>query len=156
MKVPLLLYLVMFLKCTCSLRLGRISSYRPQPLSITGMDSRRVTSTGTWVRQTATALFSTSADTKKGIMAAAAPVADVASIFDIELPTNENNIDLLKIRHSTAHVMAMAVQKVYPEARVTIGPWIDNGCVSLLRFFPSPLSPILLSFFLSLFPYLFT
>lgn len=26
-----------------------------------------------------------------------------------------------------AHVMAMAVQKIYPEAKVTIGPWIENG-----------------------------
>lgn len=26
-----------------------------------------------------------------------------------------------------AHVMAMAVQKLYPDAKVTIGPWIDNG-----------------------------
>lgn len=26
-----------------------------------------------------------------------------------------------------AHVMAMAVQKVFPDAKVTIGPWIDNG-----------------------------
>ena len=23
--------------------------------------------------------------------------------------------------------MAMVVQKLYPEAKVTIGPWIDNG-----------------------------
>ena len=45
----------------------------------------------------------------------------------IELPSNENNEELLKIRHSTAHVMAMAVQQVHPEAKVTIGPWIDNG-----------------------------
>ena len=45
----------------------------------------------------------------------------------IVLPTNENDEQLLKIRHSSAHVMAMAVQKVYPEAQVTIGPWIDNG-----------------------------
>ena len=44
-----------------------------------------------------------------------------------ELPTNDNDNDLLKIRHSSAHVMAMAVQMVYPEAQVTIGPWIDNG-----------------------------
>eukprot|EP00523_Entomoneis_sp_CCMP467_P010389 CAMPEP_0168723770 /NCGR_PEP_ID=MMETSP0724-20121128/3287_1 /TAXON_ID=265536 /ORGANISM="Amphiprora sp., Strain CCMP467" /LENGTH=688 /DNA_ID=CAMNT_0008770489 /DNA_START=200 /DNA_END=2266 /DNA_ORIENTATION=+ len=44
-----------------------------------------------------------------------------------ELPTNDNDEDLLKIRHSSAHVMAMAVQQVYPEAQVTIGPWIDNG-----------------------------
>ena len=26
-----------------------------------------------------------------------------------------------------AHVMAMAVQKLYPDAKVTIGPWIENG-----------------------------
>jgi len=44
-----------------------------------------------------------------------------------ELPTNENDNDLLKLRHSSAHVMAMAVQEVFPEAQVTIGPWIDNG-----------------------------
>ncbi|GMH97222.1 hypothetical protein TrVE_jg6307 [Triparma verrucosa] len=43
------------------------------------------------------------------------------------IPTNENDPELLKIRHSTAHVMAMAVQSLYPEAQVTIGPWIDNG-----------------------------
>jgi len=45
----------------------------------------------------------------------------------IELPTNENDAELIKIRHSTAHVMAMAVQQHFPEAQVTIGPWIDNG-----------------------------
>ena len=45
----------------------------------------------------------------------------------IELPTNDNDEDLLKIRHSSAHVMAMAVQQLFPEAQVTIGPWIDNG-----------------------------
>eukprot|EP00527_Entomoneis_sp_CCMP2396_P005113 CAMPEP_0198150238 /NCGR_PEP_ID=MMETSP1443-20131203/49984_1 /TAXON_ID=186043 /ORGANISM="Entomoneis sp., Strain CCMP2396" /LENGTH=688 /DNA_ID=CAMNT_0043815501 /DNA_START=104 /DNA_END=2170 /DNA_ORIENTATION=+ len=44
-----------------------------------------------------------------------------------ELPTNDNDEDLLKIRHSSAHVMAMAVQQVFPEAQTTIGPWIDNG-----------------------------
>lgn len=44
-----------------------------------------------------------------------------------DLPTNENDKELLKIRHSASHVMAMAVQQIYPEAQVTIGPWIDNG-----------------------------
>ncbi|NER95104.1 MAG: threonine--tRNA ligase, partial [Symploca sp. SIO1B1] len=34
---------------------------------------------------------------------------------------------LKKIRHTTSHVMAMAVQKLFPEAQVTIGPWIENG-----------------------------
>lgn len=45
----------------------------------------------------------------------------------IVLPTNESSDRLLRIRHTCAHVMAMAVQKLYPEAKVTIGPWIDNG-----------------------------
>ncbi len=46
---------------------------------------------------------------------------------EIELPTNDNDLNLLKIRHTAAHVMAMAVQRLYPEAQVTIGPWISNG-----------------------------
>jgi threonyl-tRNA synthetase len=49
------------------------------------------------------------------------------NLFAIDLPTNENTPQLLKIRHSTAHVMAMAVQKIDPKAQVTIGPWIENG-----------------------------
>uniref|UniRef100_A0A6N2MF83 threonine--tRNA ligase n=1 Tax=Salix viminalis TaxID=40686 RepID=A0A6N2MF83_SALVM len=43
------------------------------------------------------------------------------------LPTNDSSEKLLRIRHTCAHVMAMAVQKLYPEAKVTIGPWIENG-----------------------------
>ena len=31
------------------------------------------------------------------------------------------------VRHSTAHVMAAAVKKLFPSAKVTIGPSIDNG-----------------------------
>jgi len=31
------------------------------------------------------------------------------------------------IRHSTAHVMADAVQKLFPGTKVTIGPWIEDG-----------------------------
>jgi threonyl-tRNA synthetase len=45
----------------------------------------------------------------------------------IVLPTNDDDEELLRIRHSSAHVMAMAVQQIFPEAQVTIGPWIDNG-----------------------------
>ena len=59
------------------------------------------------------------------------PVEDTAavdeSLFGMDLPTNDNSPQLLKIRHTTAHIMAMAVQKLYPEAQVTIGPWIENG-----------------------------
>ncbi|KAI3716164.1 hypothetical protein L6452_23300 [Arctium lappa] len=45
----------------------------------------------------------------------------------VVLPTNESSQTLLRIRHTCAHVMAMAVQKVFPDAKVTIGPWIEHG-----------------------------
>ena len=35
--------------------------------------------------------------------------------------------ELYKIRHSTAHVMAQAVVELFPEAKYTIGPPIENG-----------------------------
>lgn len=53
--------------------------------------------------------------------------SNVVDLLTLELPTNENSPTLLKMRHTTAHVMAMAVQKVFPSVKVTIGPWIDNG-----------------------------
>ncbi|WP_287128893.1 threonine--tRNA ligase [Candidatus Cyanaurora vandensis] len=34
---------------------------------------------------------------------------------------------LERLRHTTSHVMAMAVQRLYPEAKVTIGPSIKDG-----------------------------
>lgn len=45
----------------------------------------------------------------------------------IHLPRTSESEDLKKIRHTTSHVMAMAVQKLFPKAQVTIGPWIENG-----------------------------
>lgn len=45
----------------------------------------------------------------------------------IELPKTSESEQLKKIRHTTSHVMAMAVQKLFPKAQVTIGPWIENG-----------------------------
>ncbi len=38
---------------------------------------------------------------------------------------DEEGVDIL--RHSTAHVMAYAVKKIFPDAMVTIGPSIENG-----------------------------
>ncbi|PIR94673.1 threonine--tRNA ligase [Candidatus Falkowbacteria bacterium CG10_big_fil_rev_8_21_14_0_10_39_11] len=37
------------------------------------------------------------------------------------------NDNLKKMRHSLAHIMAQAVLKLYPEAKLAIGPDIDNG-----------------------------
>ncbi|MBR1976746.1 threonine--tRNA ligase [bacterium] len=39
----------------------------------------------------------------------------------------ENNIDLQTLRHSTSHIMAQAVQSIYPNAKLAIGPSIENG-----------------------------
>ncbi|OLP19766.1 threonine--tRNA ligase [Leptolyngbya sp. 'hensonii'] len=45
----------------------------------------------------------------------------------IYLPRTSESETLKKIRHTTSHVMAMAVQKLFPKAQVTIGPWIESG-----------------------------
>ena len=39
--------------------------------------------------------------------------------------SNTEHIEIL--RHDTAHIMAMAVQELFPESQVTIGPVIENG-----------------------------
>jgi threonyl-tRNA synthetase len=53
-----------------------------------------------------------------------AVVPDGAKI-EIVTPKSEAGIDT--IRHSTAHLMAMAVQELFPGTQVTIGPVIENG-----------------------------
>ena len=45
----------------------------------------------------------------------------------IALPKTSESEQLLRIRHSMSHVMAMAVQKLFPKAQVTIGPWTESG-----------------------------
>ena len=47
--------------------------------------------------------------------------AELAIVTD----TSPEALDIL--RHSTAHLLAQAVQRLYPGAQVTIGPVIDNG-----------------------------
>jgi threonyl-tRNA synthetase len=46
---------------------------------------------------------------------------------EIHLPKTSEDPNLLRIRHSMSHVMAMAVQKLFPQAKVTIGPWTESG-----------------------------
>ena len=50
-----------------------------------------------------------------------------ASPSPVVLPKTSENEQLLRIRHSMSHVMAMAVQQLFPNARVTIGPWTETG-----------------------------
>ena len=50
-----------------------------------------------------------------------------APLAPVVLPKTSESEQLLKIRHSMSHVMAMAVQKLFPNAQVTIGPWTETG-----------------------------
>lgn len=45
----------------------------------------------------------------------------------LEVITAKSEEGLEVIRHSAAHILASAVQRVYPEAQVTIGPVIEDG-----------------------------
>ncbi len=46
---------------------------------------------------------------------------------DIELVKNNSEDALFLVRHTSAHVMAEAVQRLFPGTKVTIGPVIENG-----------------------------
>jgi threonyl-tRNA synthetase len=45
----------------------------------------------------------------------------------VRIITSKDKEGLEVIRHDAAHIMAMAVQELYPGTQVTIGPVIDNG-----------------------------
>ncbi|KAG2446313.1 hypothetical protein HXX76_000901 [Chlamydomonas incerta] len=45
----------------------------------------------------------------------------------MELKTSDESENLLRIRHSCAHIMAMAVQRLFKGVQVTVGPWTDRG-----------------------------
>ncbi len=69
---------------------------------------------------------------KKAVaMALDGTVADLADPIDrdsrIEIVTRDDARSLELIRHDAAHVMAEAVQELYPGTQVTIGPVIENG-----------------------------
>jgi threonyl-tRNA synthetase len=59
-------------------------------------------------------------------MASSAPSVSADS-QPVVLPRTHESEALKRIRHTFSHVMAMAVQKLFPKAQVTIGPWIDYG-----------------------------
>ncbi len=45
----------------------------------------------------------------------------------VKILTSKDDDGLDTIRHDTAHILAMAVQELFPGTQVTIGPTIDNG-----------------------------
>jgi threonyl-tRNA synthetase len=53
--------------------------------------------------------------------------ANVPDGAKVEIVTPKSAAGLDTIRHSTAHLMAMAVQELFPGTQVTIGPVIENG-----------------------------
>ena len=46
---------------------------------------------------------------------------------EIKIFTSKDKEGLDTIRHDTAHILAMAVQELFPKTQVTIGPVIENG-----------------------------
>ncbi len=58
-------------------------------------------------------------------------LVDTSYVLDhdaaVAIVTGKDADGLEIIRHSTAHLLAQAVQAVYPEAQVTIGPVIEDG-----------------------------
>ncbi|MBM4234026.1 MAG: threonine--tRNA ligase, partial [Gammaproteobacteria bacterium] len=51
----------------------------------------------------------------------------IAADTRLEIVTDKHPDALEVIRHSTAHLLAQAVQALFPEAQVTIGPVIEDG-----------------------------
>ena len=52
---------------------------------------------------------------------------EIANDAQLAIITERDGDGLEIIRHSTAHLLAMAVQDLFPGAQVTIGPVIDDG-----------------------------
>ncbi|MFA6765828.1 MAG: TGS domain-containing protein, partial [Clostridia bacterium] len=46
---------------------------------------------------------------------------------EVEFLTFEDEDGKKAYRHSAAHIMAQAVKRIYPTAKVAIGPSIENG-----------------------------
>ncbi|WP_026369784.1 threonine--tRNA ligase [Kallotenue papyrolyticum] len=56
------------------------------------------------------------------------------------MPVTPENDPLYRLRHSTAHVMAQAVLELFPEAKIAIGPPVENGFYYDFDL-PRPLTP---------------
>src|ERR1051326_7558925 len=90
---------------------------REYPAGTTGLDVAKGISPSLAKRTIAMALDGTVADLTDAIEKDA----------KIEFLTREDPRALELIRHDTAHVLAEAVQSLWPGTQVTIGPVIDNG-----------------------------
>jgi threonyl-tRNA synthetase len=67
----------------------------------------------------------------------------IATVEDLDIaidPEDRAEYELARMRHSTAHLMAEAVQELFPDAKFGIGPAIDNGFYYDFDL-PRPLTP---------------
>ena len=46
---------------------------------------------------------------------------------EVNIVTYEDKAGIEVMRHTTSHVMAQAVKRLYPDAKFAIGPTIENG-----------------------------
>ncbi|MBM5786725.1 MAG: threonine--tRNA ligase [Candidatus Fonsibacter sp.] len=53
--------------------------------------------------------------------------SEISKDATVEIITEEDDRGLEVIRHDTAHILAMAVQELFSDTQVTIGPVIENG-----------------------------
>src|ERR1043165_6977617 len=90
---------------------------REYPANTTGLDIAKGISPSLAKRTVAMALDGTLADLSD-------PIGKYAKI---EFLTREDPRALELIRHAAAHVLAEAVQTLWPGTQVTIGPVIENG-----------------------------
>ena len=58
-------------------------------------------------------------------------LVDISYIIEqdsnVAIITSEDSDGLSIIRHSTSHMMAQAVKRLFPKVKITIGPVVDNG-----------------------------
>jgi threonyl-tRNA synthetase len=77
------------------------------------------------------AKISTSLAKQAMIVAVDGQLKDLDFVIDkdcsVKIFTSKNEEGLETIRHDTAHILAMAVQELFPGTQVTIGPVIENG-----------------------------
>lgn len=83
------------------------------------------------LRKRGVAMLHTKAAAQRAALGAASDsssgVLPVAPPSLAALPTSAESPELLRIRHSCAHIMAMAVQRLHKGAQVTVGPWTERG-----------------------------
>ena len=85
----------------------------------------------------AMSVYEIAADISEGLARAACAgevdgeVVDLRTVIDrdcqLNILTANDEAGLRTIRHTCSHVLAQAVKRLFPDAKVTIGPSIDEG-----------------------------